>query len=208
MAPLAKVPPGRAGRLWLKHRLAIARRGRDQLDRKLRILTSERQRILLLRDQHVREWESACADASGWLLRLAVLGGQDAVRSAAAPSPAEVRLTWRTTMGVRCPSDAVVHRPRSDLQLAPGNAVAQATVRAYDTALLAGARAAATQEAARRVEAEITVTRQRVRALDKRWLPWLQDTLHLLDLSLEQAEQEDSARLRRGVARTGRRAAP
>jgi V/A-type H+-transporting ATPase subunit D len=208
VATLAKVPPGRAGRLWLRHRLAIARRGRDQLDRKLRILTAERQRIRLRLDQRMREWETACAEASGWLLRLAVLGGQDAVRSAAAASPAEVRLTWRTTMGVLCPSDAVVNRPRSDLQLAPGNAVAQATVRAYDAALLAGARAAATQEAARRVEAEITVTRQRVRALDKRWLPWLQDTLHQLDLSLEQAEQEDSTRLRRGVARTGRRAAP
>jgi len=206
VATLAKVPPGRAGRLWLRHRLVIARRGRDQLDRKLRILSAERQRIRLQADQQMREWETACAQASSWLLRLAVLGGQDAVRSAAAAAPAEVRLTWRTTMGVRCPSDAVISRPPSDSSVAPGNAVAQVTVHAYDAALLAGARAAATAEAARRVEAEITVTRQRVRALDKRWLPWLQDALHQLDLTLEQAEQEDSTRLRRGVARTGRRA--
>jgi V/A-type H+-transporting ATPase subunit D len=44
------------------------------------------------------------------------------------------------------------------------------------------------------------VTRRRLRALDKRWLPWLAESLRTLELSLEQVEQDDGIRLRRAVA--------
>ena len=46
------------------------------------------------------------------------------------------------------------------------------------------------------METEVAVTRRRMRALDKRWLPWLEQSLAALELSLEQAEQEEGARLR------------
>ena len=46
MALLARIPPGRAGRMWLRRRLATAERGREQLDRKLRILLPDLQRLL------------------------------------------------------------------------------------------------------------------------------------------------------------------
>ncbi len=59
---------------------------------------------------------------------------------------------------------------------------------------------AAAEEAVRLVEAEIAVTRRRLRALEKRWLPWLRDALAALEESLEQSEQEDGIRLRRAVA--------
>ena len=44
------------------------------------------------------------------------------------------------------------------------------------------------------------VTRRRLRALDKRWLPWLRAELADVELSLEQTEQEDALRLRRAAA--------
>jgi len=73
-------------------------------------------------------------------------------------------------------------------------------VQAAREALLAGVQAAAADEAVRRIEAEIAVTRRRLRALDDRWLPWLTDRLAALEISLEQAEHEDGIRLRRAVA--------
>jgi V/A-type H+-transporting ATPase subunit D len=73
---------------------------------------------------------------------------------------------------------------------------------------VAGVRSAAAEEAVRRVEAEIAVTRRRIRALDRRWLPQLHAALALLEQSLVQAEQEDAVRLRRAVGQpTGHGAA-
>ena len=76
------------------------------------------------------------------------------------------------------------------------NAAVAPAVAAFETALAAGVRSAAAEEAVRRVESEVAVTRRRLRALDKRWLPWLEQSLAELELSLEQAEQEEGARLR------------
>ena len=46
------------------------------------------------------------------------------------------------------------------------------------------------------------MTRRRLHALDKRWLPWLTAALTDLELALEQAEHEDGIRLRRADAAT------
>ncbi len=56
----------------------------------------------------------------------------------------------------------------------------------------------------RRIEAEIAVTRRRLRALDRRWLPRLHDELRRLELTLEQSEQEDGLRLRRAATTASR----
>jgi V/A-type H+-transporting ATPase subunit D len=194
----ARVPPGRAGRIWLRRRLATARRGRDQLDRKLRILQPEVQRQRIRASRTHEEWERACAEVRRWTARAALLSGQDGVRHAAARQPAEVELSWATSMGVRYPSGASVVTPAE-----PGavldNAAILPAVEATRAALAAGVQAAAADEAVRRIEAEIDVTRRRLHALDKRWLPWLEASLAGLELALEQAEHEDGVRLRRAT---------
>ncbi len=195
----ARVPPGRAGRIWLRRRLATARRGRDQLDRKLRILQPEVQRQRIRAARSHEEWEAACADLRRWTTRAALLSGQDAFGHAAARSPARVELTWETAMGVRYPQSATVQRAPEPAVLADNAAVSPA-VEAATVALLAGVRAAAADEAVRRIEGEIAVTRRRLRALDERWLPWLTTSLAQLELALEQAEHEEGVRLRRAVA--------
>ncbi len=209
MAPAARIPPGRSGRMWLRRRLATAARGRDQLDRKLRILLPEQQRMRIQADRCRKTWVAACEQARTWLLRAALLGGQDAIRSAAAPHPAEVEIVWTTAMGLRYPADATLASPAHDAPFVPGNAAIAPAIAAFRDALLVGIRAAAADEAARRVDAEIAVTRRRIRALEKRWLPWLHGALAELELSLEQAEQEDGIRLRRAVtAQPDRRSLP
>lgn len=208
MPVTARVPPGRAGRIWLRRRLATASRGREQLDRKLRILQPEleRQRIRAARGQE--EWEAACARVRRWTTRTALLSGQDAFRHAAARHPAQVQLTWATAMGVRFPSSASLV-PVVDVGEPAGvddNAAVAVAAAAARDAVLEAARVAAADEAVRRIEAEIAVTRRRLRALDKRWLPWLASALAGLEIALEQAEHEEGIRLRRAVAASPSRA--
>src|SRR5680860_1552308 len=83
-----------------------------------------------------------------------------------------------------------------------GNAAIVPATVAYKKALVAGVRAAAADEALRRVEAEIASTRRRVRALDRRWLPQLHEGLLEHGECLVQAEQEDAVRLRRAAAQS------
>lgn len=208
MSPATRIPPGRSGRLWLRRRLGTANAGRDQLDRKLRILVPEQETLRMQAERCRQDWMAACEEARTWLLRAVLLGGQDALRCAAPAEPAEVEVVWTVAMGLRYPSDAaLVEQPQRPL-VVPNAAIAPARA-AFRDAVLAGVRSAAADEAVRLVDAEIAVTRRRLRALEKRWLPWLQDALAQLDLSLDEAEQEEGARLRRALqAEPDRRAVP
>ncbi len=194
--------------MWLRRRLETAGRGRDQLDRKLHILIPELQRQRLRADQWHQRWVDACTEADTWLLRATLLGGQDALRNATAAQLAQIDVTWTTAMGLSYPADIRLADPADEPASEPapvaGNAAVPAATTAFRTALLAAIRVAAAEEAVRRVEAEIAVTRRRLRALEKRWLPWLQGALAQLELSLEQAEQEDGMRLRRAAAQPDR----
>ena len=205
MPQASRIPPGRAGRIGLRRRLGPAARGREQLDRKLRILLPELQRRRLQADRFDREWSAACAQARTWLLRVALVGGEDAVLGAAAQEPARVEVTWATAMGLGYPVGAEVVSPASTRSVPPGNAAGVPAAEAFDAVPRAGVRSAAAQEAVRRVEAEIAVTRRRMRALERRWMPWLRQALAEREAVLEQAEREDGVRLRRAVGvRDGR----
>jgi V/A-type H+-transporting ATPase subunit D len=186
--------------MWLRRRLATAQRGREQLDRKLHILIPELQRRRIQAKQWRQQWADACEEADTWLLRATLLGGQDALRNAAAPQLAQINVTWATAMGVSYPADARLADHTAQAAALAGNAAIAPATSAFQAALLAAIRTAAAEEAVRRVEAEIAVTRRRLRALEKRWLPRLQEALTQLELSLDQAEQEDGMRLRRATA--------
>lgn len=195
-----RVPPGRAGRLWLARRLGTAERGRDQLDRKLRILVQDQQRMRILAERARTEWRTAFREADTWLLRVALLGGQDAVRAAAAPHLVEVDVTWTSAMGLTCPASVELVGTTGIVDHVDGNAAVAPAAAAFRAALLAGARCAAAEEAVRRLDLEVALTKRRLRALDKRWVPWLQAALQERELVLEQTEQEDGIRARRALA--------
>jgi len=129
------------------------------------------------------------------------------LRDASTLQPVTVEVRWSTAMGLSYPSGAELSLPQDDVSLPVLNAAISPAAAAFRRALLAGVRTAAAQEAVRRLDAEIAVTRRRLRALDKRWLPRLRDELVRLELALEQTEQEDALRLRRAAATTPHRRA-
>jgi len=190
------VPPGRAGRLWLTRRLLVARRGADLLDRKLRILQAELGRF---RDSEARaaaEWARCCADAERWLLRASMFGGERAVRLAADGQPAMVTIPYTVTMGVRHPASPVCVIPGS---LTWDGLTLTRARQAHAAALEAAARHAATAEALRVIEAEVLATRYRLRAIEDRWIPRLEQALAEVTFALEEQELADAARLRLAI---------
>jgi V/A-type H+/Na+-transporting ATPase subunit D len=197
VAKILHMPPGRAGRLWLQHRLSTAQHGADLLDHKLRILRAEREHLALERDMMAAEWESASREADTWLLRSVLLGGERSVRLAGTPAFAEVRILWEQSMGVRYPAEArcTVPEPAPDAP-PPGNA---ALVTARDRsrrAVQAAVRQAALETAVRVLEAQETATRHRLRAIEDRWIPRLQQALAELQFKLDEDEHNDAVRLR------------
>ena len=201
-----KTPPGRAGRIWLRRRLQSVERGRDQLERKMQILTPERHRLQLHVARLRTEWEAACREALTWQLRLVLLGGEDALSAAADDGEAVVTIEWVTSMGLSYPTSAHVERaPRANGPVLPAgaNAAALPAREAFAHATAVGAELAAAERALGRLESETAVTRRRLRALTTRRLPEIHEALHDVDLALEQTEQEEHVRLRRAVGDGG-----
>jgi len=194
------VPPGRAGRLWLTRRLQVARRGADLLDRKLRILQAELARFRDSEALTAAEWDRCCADAERWLLRASRLGGERAVRLAADGQPAAVTIPYTVTMGVRHPASPACVIPASVTWDGP---TLTRTRQAHAAALEAAVRHAAAAEALRVIEAEVLATRYRLRAIEDRWIPRLEQALAEVTFALEEQELADAARLRLAI-RSGR----
>ncbi|MFF5211093.1 V-type ATP synthase subunit D [Streptosporangium sp. NPDC000396] len=195
-----RVPPGRAGRMWLRHRLTAVRRGLGLLDRKLRILRQEQERLTLLMARTGEEWESACRAADTWLLRATLLGGQRAVRLAADNRLTQIRVDWTDAMGTSYPGRSTCLLPELD-----GSAPLLVTAalvparEAYRAALRAGLEHAVVKEAARIVTTEAATTSRRIRALRDRLLPRLEGALATVELSLDEMERSDGARVRRAI---------
>jgi V/A-type H+/Na+-transporting ATPase subunit D len=192
------VPPGRAGRLWLTRRLQLARRGADLLDRKLRILQAELARFREAQARTAADWDRCCADAEQWLLRALMLGGERAVRLGANAQPATVTIPYAVTMGVRHPASPACLSPATVSWDGPA---LSRTRQAYSAALAAAVQHAAAAEALRVLEAEAMATRYRLRAIEDRWIPRLEQALAEVTLALEEQELADAARLRLAVKR-------
>jgi V/A-type H+/Na+-transporting ATPase subunit D len=199
---LRALPPGRAGRIWLRRRLAVAQRGADLLDRKLRILRLEQQRYQLLAQRSAAAWTEAHREAETWLLRAALVGGERAIRLAADRVDAEVTITWTTTMGVSHPVRASCRIPERQLTSpTPDSTALVRAVAAYATALRAAVDHAVASAALRVVDAEVVATRRRVRAIDDRWIPRLTEAQRVLQFAIDEQEHEDGVRLRWAASR-------
>ena len=197
MTRLHGMPPGRAGRLWLRHRLGVAGHGAVLLDRKLRILHTRVGECRQRAERTAKEWESACHDADVWLLRGELLGGQRAVRFASTGRPADVEVTWEWLMGVRVPDQATcVIGPRTETPPLPDNTAIVLAMNAYRDAVAAAVRHAVAAAALRVVQAEELSTRRRLRAVTERWIPLLEGALSDLELALEEQDRTEAVGLR------------
>lgn len=209
MTGVRGLPPGRAGRVWLSQRLAVAERGAGLLETKLRILAAEEQRFALLAERTERKWRNAVDEANLWMARARVLSGQRALRFATPGSRAEVMVRWETTMGVRYPSGAAVMLPQPDPDApTPASSALVMAQRGYRQALTLGAEHAAAVAALESVRAEVTTTRRRLRALQRRWTPRLQQAQRHLAEALEEAEREDGVRMRWSARRLAEQSTP
>lgn len=196
VAELARVPPGRAGRLWLRRRLAVARRGVELLDQELRILRTEQERLDLLVQETGAAWRDRCREAERWLLRGAIVGGEREVRMATGPGVAAMEVAFGGVMGVRYPADATVELPEpAPSARPPGDTGLLIAVDAYREALLAAVRHAVADTARRIVAAEVVEVGRRKRAISRRWVPRLEAALRELGQRLEDQERDELVRL-------------
>jgi V/A-type H+-transporting ATPase subunit D len=189
-----RVPPGRAGRLWLRGRIAAARRSVELLDRKRKLLQLEHARLIQATDATRQRWETACVDGDRWGLRARVLGGASDVALAAAvvAGRASVALEWRNTMGVRHPEVARTEPAvLPSAEAAAANAAVAPAAAAYRRALEAAVDHAAANMSLRVVEAELRATERRQRAIERHRLPALAEALWRLELHLDELEREE-----------------
>jgi V/A-type H+-transporting ATPase subunit D len=204
MSRLRGQPPGRAGLTWLRHRLGLAHRAAARLDQKLRILRTEQAAFALLLERSALAWSEASRDAETWLLRAALLGGEEGVRPPAGQPPAEVSITWTNALGTTYPSHGTCTSPPTDPRMAsvaPAGLVEASA--AYRRALQAAMEHAVASSASRAIDAEVTMTRQRLRGVQDRWVPRLASALHELTLGLEETELAEHVRLRWAADRDG-----
>jgi V/A-type H+-transporting ATPase subunit D len=183
--------------MWLQHRLLLADRAASRLDQKLRLLRTEQAAYALLQERTGLAWEHACRDAEQWLLRAALLGGQEGVRPPAEQLPAEVSITWTNALGTTYPAHGSCTTSEPDARVATvGPAAVVETSAAYRRALQAAVEHAVAAAAARAIDAEVTMTRHRLRGLQDRWVPRLEAALVELRLGLDEAELAEHIRLR------------
>jgi vacuolar-type H+-ATPase subunit D/Vma8 len=202
MPEVHRVPPGRAGRLWLRRRLGAARHAAGLLDRKLRTLRAEQQRFHAGAEQTAAAWRDRYAEADDWLVRGALLGGERDIDLSMPGEPAEVGVEWRTVMGVRYPVRGTCRPPEpSATARGPGNAALVEATTAYRAALAAAVEHACAMAACGLVDAQVAETRRLKYAIENRWIPRLESALRELGQRLEENERADAVSRRWAAGR-------
>jgi V/A-type H+-transporting ATPase subunit D len=197
MTDLRRVPPGRAGRLWLRSRLRAAGLAADLLERKLRILRQEQERFGLRTRRAAEDWRVSWRAADAWGLRAAVLGGRRELRLATPAARAELAVAWSSVMGVRYPTGADCRLPdAASGDRGPGTAALVEATEAYRAAVRAAVAVATAETARRIVDSEVATTRRRRRAIADRLMPRLEAALAKLTDDLEESERAEGVRLR------------
>jgi len=194
-----RIPPGRAGRIWLVGRLETARRGAELLDRKRQALLRDQARVRTEATTARRDWQQSLAEAELWTARATMLDGSGRLELLArhVSTQATIELEWSNLMGAQLPSlrEIAVAAPP------PLSAFGASTA----TVIAADAWCQATRDAARHavalrteteLSAELARATRRLRALQKRWIPQHEAALAHLDLALDESQREQAARVR------------
>ncbi len=205
-----RVPPGRAGRLWLLRRLEVARRGTEVLEQKRQTLLRERLRAEEALADATAAWDELARDAAGWNDRALTLAGARRLRLAAQhrAGAAAAVVSWRNLLGTTVPEEVRVEAGEASTPASVGGGPAVAlSAEAHRRALVAAASFAAARAAHEAIEEELAATTRRLRAIERRWIPDHEAALRRLEITLAEHELEDVARsrfaLERGQAAAG-----
>ncbi len=190
---------GKAARMVLRRQLVVARRGAELLSRKRQALLAEQRRLRDAAAASAAEWAEALAEAERWLARAALLDG------------AERDGAHRRLHGARRGADdrlgaADGHRPAAHRRPRAGTRAAHLHAGRELGPALRGARLPpghpSSRRAGRRADRartglhELAAVARRSRAIERRWIPRHEADLAALELSLEETEREEAARLR------------
>jgi len=202
-----RVPPGRAGRIWLVRRLQVARRGAELLDRKRTALLAERARAQADAAAARADWEAAASAVARWSARATVVDGTERwdLLSRHVRDRAALELDWSNLMGARLPAVRTISLPDPPPLSALG--AGSATVVLADVcreATVAAARLAVAERAHAELVAELARTARRLRALRDRWIPQHEQALQRLDLALDESQREQAVRVRWLTQRSAR----
>ena len=192
-------------------RLDIAGRGAELLDRKRQALLAQLVRVSAEAVDARRAWHDAVAKADLWSGRAMVLDGAGRLDVLArhVHEHASIELSWSNTMGARMPAirELVVPAP-PPLSALGASSAATIAADAWCEAARAAARHAVAERSSAELGAELARATRRLRALQKRWIPQYQAALAQLDLTIDENQREQAARVRWLTHRTeGPRAA-
>lgn len=195
-----RVPPGRAGQLWLRHRRSVARHGVEVLRRKQHLLREERDRRVRDVERSQAAWATQCGDAERWMRRALEIAGRSALPAIRADAArASVVIGWARVMNIRLPHVASVSVPatlqRLTATLGGSSAFDRAAERAAD-AVTAAVEVAAAGAALAALDAELGATTRQIRLLERHRLPELETALLESTRRLEESEREDGIRSR------------
>ena len=193
------VPPGRAGRLWLRRRLETADRGVELLERELTALRRLHDDAAETATRTGAEWRRLATAARDAQLRAALAVGPRGLRIGVPEPLARVEISWTTTMGVRYPADAQCTAAPPDSRAVDCSAAVTLARTAHTAALAAAARHAAATAAEKILAGQVDTTRQRVRALRHRWVPQLTAALRQREIELEEQERQERVAARRAA---------
>jgi V/A-type H+-transporting ATPase subunit D len=191
-----RVPPGRAGRLWLEQRLGVAQHAGELLKNKAAILDREEHRVAQRAADETGEWQRLCREAETWTLRAAVLSGRRALRIASIGTTAQAGVVMGLTIGVEHPVSAVVRMEQQQAPPVAGSAAVMQATEAARVAVEAALSAAVDAAAMRALRAELAATRRTLRAVEQRWIPRLSTALVEVRLELEELEHAEAVRHR------------
>lgn len=195
-----RVPPGRAGRLWLIEHRALAERAVDVLRRKQRLLREERERRYAPLAELREEWRRSCAAAEGTMRRALERAGRHrlAVMDATARGAA-VDVSWGAIFGVPVPVAARAVVPAQNLLEAAalgGSAAFDENARAARAAVETAARLALAEEGLRALDRALAETSRHVRLLSRHRLPELDAALRECQERLDEGERQDLIQVR------------
>lgn len=206
---MRNLPPGRSARHWLRRRLETAKRAIDVLEQKTHALMRERRRLRHHLDEAGQSADAALREADRWFLRAVVVGGRAQIDLARAEmkGTADARIRWRSLMGVTYPAEVELAAPAiGDVGDAARSSALVCATRAYGRAVALALDHAAAIRALELVDAELALTRRRLRGLEKHWIPQLRESLHAIELRLAEEEREDMVRAKWVARRTEGRA--
>lgn len=195
-----RIPPGRAGQLWLRRRILVAEHGIDVLRRKQRLLRDALERRSDEMERARPRWVAACRDAERWMSRALATGGHEHMAVMAADAePSHVSVEWEQLMGARVPALATARVSPSLLRTTAslgGSAAFDRTAEVAAVAVHAAVEFALASAAVAALDAELASTARRVRLLRRRRLPELEAALAESTRRLEEAERDDGVRIR------------